>query len=189
MRTETVTRTIYTYAELMEASEVTQRAKDKATDSLRDIAWDPEFVTETLQEAAKAVVGDQGFIRVTGWDAGRGQSVDFDGVFVTPLPDSGWDDAPTLELQDVIEISKLPNDYYVRNDFSLAYWQEDRQHKLMHKDDYPFEYEVVGWFLWEFESWLVSLAVSEIDHLDSDENIASFAEANEFEFYADGSRV
>jgi len=50
-------------------------------------------------------------------------------------------------------------------------------------------YEKVGDFLWEFESWLVSLAVSEIDHLDSDENIAAFAEANEFEFYADGSRV
>jgi len=191
MRTETVTRTIYTYAELMDSEQVSERAKEKASEWLRNGTYVPEFVTESLENSAQAVLGDKAYVNILGWDADRGQSVDFDAEFWTPLPDHcGWDDAPTLDLPG--EYRVIANGNVRRNygwEFAIGYTDEDGVLCNLWPDDEEGIYEKVGDFLREFESWLVSLAVSEIEWMLSDEAIANYAEDGGFEFDADGDPV
>ena len=193
MRTETVTRTIYTYAELMDSEQVSGRAKEKAKEWLSNATYNPELVTESIETAAQEVLGDKANVNILGWDADRGQSVDFDAEFPTPLPGSEWEGAPTLDLPGeyrVFDTTSVRRDYGW--DFAVCYLDEDGLWRDLWPDDNEESesiYEKVRDFLREFEGWLVSIAVSEIDWLLSDECIANYAEDNGFEFDADGDPV
>jgi len=190
MRTETVTRTIYTYAELMDSEQVSQRAKEKASEWLRNGTYVPEFVTESLENDAQAVLGNDAYVSILGWDADRGQKVDFHVDFAVPLPVSGIEDAPTLHLPDGYRVSGITRTVGDHGWwFSINYTDGDGVLCNLWPDDDPSIYEKVGDFLREFESWLVSLAVSEIEWMLSDEAIANYAEDGGFEFDADGDPV
>jgi len=191
MRTETVTRTIYTYAELMDSEQVSERAKERAADRLRDMAWEPGMVTETLQEAAQEVLGEDAYVKILGWDAGRGQNVDFEAKYELPLVSSEWPDAPTFSMDGLYSPAyKVNLTRQARSDWGsefFLYSVEDNEVQDAWSDSVA--YDRVYEFHRELESWLVGLAVSEIDHLNSDENIAAFAEANEVEFDEHGDLV
>ena len=190
MRTETVTRTIYTYAELMDSEQVSQRAKEKASEWLQSGTYNPELVTESLENSAQAVLGDKAYVKIRGWDADRGQSVEFDAEFWTPLPEHGWDDAPTLDLPGEYQVIINGNVRRIYEwEFAVCYLGEDGVLWYAGREDDEGIYEKVGDFLREFESWLVSLAVSEIEWMLSDEAIANYAEDGGFEFDADGDPV
>jgi len=178
MRTETTTRTIYTFDELSD------RAKEKAIEQYRNASqyWDDWY--ECVYDDAENVG-----IKITGFDIGRGWDIDL--KFVS----SAYESASKMmkEHGETCETYKTSKDFITDWD-ALVFKHSDGVDTSVVADDneYEFDKEADGLEA-EFvksigHDWLILLQKEE-EYLTSDEAIIENIEANEWEFTEEGKRI
>ena len=185
MRTETITRELYTFTELDDDAQ--QRAIEKLWDlNVGHDWWDCTY--ETITTAARCLGID---CTVEGFDLDRGQSVDLRGGYSYR---KGWRAALRAEFGGALlaTLVKIGEELQAaqRRAFYLA---RVELHPVRHGTAYTV-YSKSGAYVTDdladalrsFEHWAWCLLRDEFEHLTSDDAIKETIEANEYEFDANG---
>jgi len=193
MRTETITRTVYTYQELMDSDEVDSRAKDNATEYLRGMAWHEEMITESLTNDLEYLLCLAADVTITSWSGfDQRRHVGFRVQFHSSDVNNDMQGAPTLDLDGDYEV-RIKHDqsgYFPTPDrIDLTRMNEYGVWEIVDEDDEPEVFETVRAFANAVEAWLTRALEQEIMWFEHEDQLAALAEDNGFEFTADGEYV
>jgi len=166
MRTEQITRTIYTFDELSD------RAKGKARHKIADINTDHEWWDSVYEDAAN--VG----IKITGFDTGRAQDItgtieDTEGTAHRIMKDHG----------EMCETYKTAAAYLADRDAVIAAAPKDEHGELVDEYELDEKLDELGeHFRKSILGDYLQTLTRELEYLYSDEAIADTIEANGYEF-------
>jgi hypothetical protein len=183
MRTEVITRNLYTFAELSESAQ--QRAIEKLWDLNVDYAW-YESTYETIQTAGQCMGID---CTVKGFDLDRGQSIDLRGRYTYR---KAWRAALAHEFggDTLAELGGIGEELQKvqRRAFYLAS-AELRRPYMFDGTRYDVDRDIgadvtddLTDALRSFEHWAWRLLRDEYEYLTSAEAIKEMIEANKYEF-------
>lgn len=178
---QTVTTTLYTIGELSES------ARERALDAMRDGWGDTEQVTEQLTDALREAYGPDATVEE--WDYSR-SSVTVGGTLARPAEVGdgpafrGWrlsnPSSPNVTHSDDLEITAgWPAQGDLRHTRGAG-WNDTEAHWTT--DPRPEWDEYVS----EVESVLVRLMVAEVEYLSGDDHLTEVAEMNGVPFTEDG---
>jgi TPP-dependent trihydroxycyclohexane-1,2-dione (THcHDO) dehydratase len=171
MRTEQITRTIYTFDELSD------RAKDKARQKIADFNTDSEWWEAVYEDAAN--VG----IKITGFDTGRAWD-----ITGTIEDTEGTAHQIVKEHGEMCDTYKTAAAYLAERDTVLAQWPRDQDNEFDNPANLDDKLDELGEdFKKSILADYLKTLEKELEYLYSDEAIADTIEANGYEFDENGN--
>ena len=186
MRTETTTRTLYTFAELSDDAQ--QHAIEKLWNLNVDHDW-WDYIYETIETAAHCLGID---CTVKGFDLDRRQSIDLRGTYAYR---KGWRAALAQEFGGdlLATLAKIGEELQAAQ--RRAFYRASIDLSPVHHGTAYTVYSEFGAYVTDdltdalrsFEHWAWRLLRREYEYLTSDDAIKETIEANEYEFDQDGN--
>lgn len=189
MRTETIERTLYQFAELSDDAQ--QHAIEKLWDVNVDYDW-WEFAYETIQKAGECLGID---CTVSGFDLDRGAYVALSGRYryrkdwrAALAQEFGDDTLATLaKIGDELQAAQRPAFYSASAELRRPYYGRDGTGYDIDQEKGADVTDNLIDALRSFEHWALTLLRREYEYLTSDDAIKEMIEANEYEFDQDGN--
>ena len=189
MRTETTTRTLYTFAELSDDAQ--QHAIEKLYDLNVDRDW-WDYIYETIETAAHCLGID---CTVKGFDLDRRQSIDLRGTYAyrkgwraALAQEFGGDLLATLaKIGEELQAAQRRAFYSASAELHRSYYGRDGTRYDVDQEKGADMADDLTDALRSFEHWAWRLLRREYEYLTSDDAIKETIEANEYEFDQDGN--